>query len=139
MTSWQNLQGFFLPVCRQSKQVIFCQHNCNATYFFLPSPWGWQNTSAQNHLKWREFLLPPPQTLGPKISASVDGGLSGGSSVRRPGSEGPHRRQRKFIYLFQVQLSSCIHKDIEVVFHLIQKNQFVLNLKKMKLSSSKNN
>ena len=25
-------------------------------------------------------------------SASVDGGLSGGSSVCRPGSEGPHRR-----------------------------------------------
>ena len=27
-----------------------------------------------------------------KISASVDGGLKGGSSVRRPGSEGPHLR-----------------------------------------------
>ena len=26
---------------------------------------------------------------------SVDGGPSGGSSVRRPGSEDPHRRQRK--------------------------------------------
>ena len=31
-----------------------------------------------------------------KISASVDGGLSGGSSVRRPGSEDLHRCQRKF-------------------------------------------
>ena len=30
------------------------------------------------------------------ISASVDGGLSRGSSVRRPGSEDPHRRLRKF-------------------------------------------
>ena len=27
-----------------------------------------------------------------KVSASVDGGLSGGSGVRRPGSEDPHRR-----------------------------------------------
>ena len=32
-----------------------------------------------------------------KISAHVDGGLSGGSRVRRPGSEDPHRRERKFI------------------------------------------
>ena len=31
-----------------------------------------------------------------KISAHVDGGLSGGSRVRRPGSEDPHRRERKF-------------------------------------------
>ena len=38
------------------------------------------------------------QTRARKISASVDGGLSGGSRVGRPGSEDPHRRQRK---LFQ--------------------------------------
>ena len=31
-----------------------------------------------------------------KISASVDGGQSGGSCVRRPGSKDPHRRERKF-------------------------------------------
>ena len=30
------------------------------------------------------------------VSAGVDGGLSEGSSVRRPGSEDPHLRQRKF-------------------------------------------
>ena len=28
-----------------------------------------------------------------KISAHVDGGMSGGSSVRRPGSEDPHWRE----------------------------------------------
>ena len=33
-----------------------------------------------------------------KISAHVDGGLSGGSRVRRPRSEDPHRRERKFPY-----------------------------------------
>ena len=33
-------------------------------------------------------------------TASVDGGLSGGSSVRWPGSEDPHRRYRKFIIAF---------------------------------------
>ena len=31
-----------------------------------------------------------------KISAYVNGLLSGGSRVRRPGSEDPHRRERKF-------------------------------------------
>ena len=34
-----------------------------------------------------------------KISALVDGGLSGGSRVRRPWSEDPHRRERKFSIL----------------------------------------
>ena len=32
-----------------------------------------------------------------QISAGVNGGMSGGSSMHRPGSEDPHRRQRKFI------------------------------------------
>ena len=31
-----------------------------------------------------------------KISSHVDGGPSGGSSVRRPGSGDPHRREQKF-------------------------------------------
>jgi hypothetical protein len=35
---------------------------------------------------------PPPGHVREKISASVDGGPSGGSRVRRPGSEDPHRR-----------------------------------------------
>jgi hypothetical protein len=34
-----------------------------------------------------------------KISAHVDGGLSGGSRVLRPGSEDPHRRERKLLFL----------------------------------------
>jgi hypothetical protein len=34
--------------------------------------------------------------VGQKISALVDGGPSGGPRVRRPGSEDPHRRERKF-------------------------------------------
>ena len=32
------------------------------------------------------------------LSNGVDGGLSGGSGVLRPGSEEPHRRERKFEY-----------------------------------------
>ena len=32
----------------------------------------------------------------PKISAGVDGGPSRRSSVRRPGSEEPHQRQRNY-------------------------------------------
>ena len=34
-----------------------------------------------------------------KLSVGVNGGLSGGSSVRRPGSEDPHRSQRKLLSL----------------------------------------
>ena len=33
-------------------------------------------------------------------SAKKNGGLSGGSRVRRPGSEDPHRRERKFFAFF---------------------------------------
>ena len=40
------------------------------------------------------------QIRSPNISAGVDGGLSGGSGMHRPGSEDPHRRQRNFYYLF---------------------------------------
>ena len=39
-----------------------------------------------------------------KISAHVDGGLSRGSRVRRPGSEDPHRRERKFSTLVIIQI-----------------------------------
>ena len=35
-----------------------------------------------------------------KISTHVDWGPSGGSSVRKPGSEDPHRRERKFFHSF---------------------------------------
>ena len=35
-----------------------------------------------------------PQTRAPENSASADGGLSGGSRVRRPGSKDPHRHER---------------------------------------------
>ena len=33
------------------------------------------------------------------MSASVDGGPSGGSRMRRPGSEDPHWRQRKLVII----------------------------------------
>ena len=39
--------------------------------------------------------------------ADVDGGLSGGSSVRRPGSKEPHRRHRKF--------SKCVISHICII------------------------
>ena len=42
-----------------------------------------------------------------KISASVDGGPSEGSRVRRPGSEDPHQRQRK-LKLFLGPLYSVV-------------------------------
>ena len=44
-----------------------------------------------------------PQTCAPEISAHVDGGPSGGSRVRRPGSEDPHWRHRK-LYVFMSEI-----------------------------------
>ena len=40
-----------------------------------------------------------------QISAGVDGGLSGGSSVRRPGSKDPHLHKQKFCYNFSIAIS----------------------------------
>ena len=41
-----------------------------------------------------------------KISAGVDGWPSGGSSVCRPGSEDPHRREQIFNTLISVTLDA---------------------------------
>ena len=43
-----------------------------------------------------------------KKSASVDVGQSGGSSVRRPVNEDPHRHQRNFY----VHLASCLYVQL---------------------------
>ena len=48
--------------------------------------------SEDKGFKGKSVLKVTLQTRAPKISASVDGGLSRGSRVRRPGSEDPHRR-----------------------------------------------
>ena len=39
---------------------------------------------------------------------SVDGGLSGGSSVNRPGSEDPHRREQKFLGIFPLLVVTAV-------------------------------
>ena len=41
---------------------------------------------------WGKCLKVTLQNVCRKICASVNGGLSGGSRVRRPGNEDPHRR-----------------------------------------------
>jgi hypothetical protein len=54
------------------------------------------------------YFDPPSQTCALDISAGVDGGLSGGSSMRRPGTEDPHRRQWKLFCI----ISQCKCFDI---------------------------
>ena len=52
-----------------------------------------------------------------QISAGVDVGLSRGSSVPRPGSEDPHRRQRKFlIHLSEVEKIFALADQILIQF-----------------------
>ena len=69
---------------------------------------------------WSKRLVVILQTSASKIFAGVDGGLSGGASVRRPGSEDPHQRQQKFISppqgMSRMHLSLCLimAKDIFV-------------------------
>ena len=68
-----------------------------------------------------------------KISAHVDGGLSGGSHVRRPGSKVPNRRERNFhllwfgLYLFLFKIFPAMSfngfgRSIEV---LVQKYMLI--------------
>ena len=71
---------------------------------------------------WREILIfvwknekcvelnfcPPTRHVRWKKSAGVDGGLSGGSIVRRPGSEDPHRHQRNYPKYFQRPMTNLI-------------------------------
>ena len=50
-------------------------------------------------------------------SAHVDGGPSGGSSMRRPGSEDPYRRERKFsLSLLHLNLDLKVGEKIKLYF-----------------------
>ena len=54
-------------------------------------------------------ILTAPQTHVPKNSTGVNWGLSGGSSVCRPGSEDTHQHQRNLIYfLFFISVAHTI-------------------------------
>ena len=58
-----------------------------------------------------------------KISAHVDGGLSRGSRVRRPGSEDPHRRELKFLFIKVIEFNvkkSCQLKSELPLIHYFQ-------------------
>ena len=61
------------------------------------------------------------QTLAPEISSHVDVVPSGGSSVRRPGSEDPHRRERKLfivlLILFVLQALVAVYVYFEEILH----------------------
>ena len=54
-----------------------------------------------------------------KISAHLDGGLSGGSSVRRPRSEDPYWHERKFFYYPVVLLYQCFRLVSSFKFGII--------------------
>ena len=70
---------------------------------------GVNNFGGSTNLWVNIFWPPPPRHVRRKISAGVDGGLNGGSSVRRPRSEDPHRRQRKFYVCCQAQILSVLN------------------------------
>ena len=62
------------------------------------------------------FFYRPSCTHALKISTGVDGELSRGLRVRRPGSEDPHQRQRKFFSSLSLPIYTRHHllvQDIE--------------------------
>ena len=63
-----------------------------------------------------------------RISAHANGGPSGGSHVRRPGSKDPHRRERKFCTSFNEAWSLaivCMH-FVSNIFAFGQAEQFCI-------------
>ena len=56
------------------------------------------------------LLTPPLRHVCRKIYAGVDGGLSGGSSMCRPGSEEPNRHQRNSNITFTVAIVIFLSK-----------------------------
>ena len=79
-----------------------------------------------------------------KISAQVDGGLSGGPRVRRPGSEDPQRREQKFFivscYYFSIVeyiiSFKALNQPAEIFLRLLLKPlQMITSLLALKMFS----
>ena len=77
---------------------------------------GAQNIRYDFLMVWGDVLSLLCRNVRWKISAHIDEGLSGGSRVRRHGSEDPHRHERKLTKLWEcgktdssLQLPTCLH------------------------------
>ena len=66
-----------------------------------------------------KFVDPPRRHLHREISASVDEGLSGGSSVRRPGSEGSHQHQHNFSFFFLSEVLTFLPERRQLGFQIV--------------------
>ena len=66
-----------------------------------------------------------------KISAGVDGGLSGESSVRRPGSKDPHQRQRKKLDFFPLV------KSRGIIFQIVPYNDGIISQTQFQIERNK--
>ena len=88
----------FLKLCHTDLSQTYWEI-CNKHYILMINCLLGQFTTravlrygVKNCLKWREHWFDPPyQTHAQQISTSVDGGLSGGSSVHRPGGSSVRR------------------------------------------------
>ena len=67
-----------------------------------------------------------------QISAHVNGGQSGGSSVRRPGGEDPHRRERKLNIVhhphFDILYTYTTKKNKRTIILWIKENFLIFKL-----------
>ena len=62
-----------------------------------------------------------------KISAHIDGGPSRGSSMRRPRSEDPHRRERKFLDISSPSITCSLSSNFKALFIMLSKGWCQLN------------
>ena len=80
----------YLPLRSSSMEVIFHLIKISKVVLSL--------TRVEVQIRgWGRCLKVTLQTCALKISAHVHGGPIGGSGMPRPGSEDPHRRERKFL------------------------------------------
>ena len=88
----QRIAFFFLLLLLSASLTFLPEGVIKKIRFGVTAIWGTWNCL--------NLFTPPPRHMCWKISAGVDGGLSGGSSLSRPRSEDPHRHQRKLLLYF---------------------------------------
>ena len=75
---------------------------------------------------WGRCLKVILQKHAPFISANVHGGPSGGSSMRRPGSEDPHRRDRQLINCVPHRFTPSLKRFTQTVCPWVPEAQFII-------------
>ena len=85
------------PQSSSKKQSLPALPSCPALIPYWTCNVSWQHLNEKIDQTFFHFFYPPSDTC------AVDGGLSGGSSIRKPGSKDHHRRQRNYSIFLVLQ------------------------------------